>query len=199
MANWENNWHKFTYIGRFGDSLLLDDLPTNLRTAAVTNYFDDTSDADDSQMLVTVCGSPGEVGNNRDEGFQFDVSGGYRTVEWNRSRNRKYVWIMLALQGADQLRQRVAWALAQILVVVTEAIADQNQESEMFTSYYDIFVRNAFGNYRDVLREISYNPLMAENLSFLASKSAAYMMQRYLVKTSADENCKLKTLSQMKI
>lgn len=45
--------------------------------------------------------------------------------------------------------------------------------------------RNAFGNYRNVLKEVSFNPLMAENLSFLRSKSAAYMMDRYKIKTSA--------------
>ena len=66
-----------------------------------------------------------------------------------------------------------------------DAIGDQSSRSEMFLSYYDIFVRNAFGNYRDILKEISYNPLMAENLSFLGSKSSAYMLERYRVKTSA--------------
>ena len=49
-------------------------------------------------------------------------------------------------------------------------------------------MRNAFGNYRDVLREVSYSPLMAENLSFLGSKSSAYMLERYRIKTSAGES-----------
>jgi hypothetical protein len=75
--------------------------------------------------------------------------------------------------------------LPKILVVVKSAIADEDDNSEWFLSYYDIFVRNAFGNYRDVLREVSYNPLMAENLSFLKSKSSAYMLKHYRVKTSA--------------
>ena len=68
---------------------------------------------------------------------------------------------------------------------MTGAIESQHGNSEMFVSYYDIFVRHAFGNYRDILKEISYNPLMAENLSFLGSKSSAYMMERYGIKTSA--------------
>lgn len=69
--------------------------------------------------------------------------------------------------------------------MVKEAIGSQDANSEYFLNYYDIFVRNAFGNYRDVLKEVSYNPLMAENLSFLGSKSSAYMLERYRVKTSA--------------
>ena len=41
-------------------------------------------------------------------------------------------------------------------------------------SYYDVFVRHAFGNYRDVLREIGYTDLMANWLSFLDNKSVQY-------------------------
>ncbi len=69
--------------------------------------------------------------------------------------------------------------------MVKSAIVSFSGKAEWFLSYYDIFVRNAFGNYRDILREVSYNPLMAENLSFLKSKSKAYMLERYNIKTSA--------------
>jgi hypothetical protein len=84
---------------------------------------------------------------------------------------------------------------------VKNAIGSEHGNSEMFLSYYDIFVRNAFGNYRDVLREVSYSPLMAENLSFLGSKSSAYMLERYRIKTSAgklyENNCFLFVVSIM--
>ena len=95
---------------------------------------------------------------------------------------------MLALNATDQFRQRVAWALAQILVVVKSAIGSEYAKTEWFLSYYDIFVRNAFGNYRDILREVSYSSLMAENLSFLGSKSAAYVLENYRYVAFADEN-----------
>jgi uncharacterized protein (DUF1800 family) len=39
-----------------------------------------------------------------------------------------------------------------------------------------------------VLKEISYSPLMAENLSFLQSKSAAYMWEHLDKIAFADEN-----------
>ena len=38
-------------------------------------------------------------------------------------------------------------------------------------------VRNAFGNYRDVLKEASFSPLMAEHLTYLASKSHGYVYE----------------------
>lgn len=66
-----------------------------------------------------------------------------------------------------------------------QAIGGQAGRTEWFLAYYDIFVRNAFGNYRDILKQISYNPLMAENLSFLGSKSSAYMLDRYRIQSSA--------------
>ena len=49
--------------------------------------------------------------------------------------------------------------------------------SECFLHYYDIFVRNAFGNYRDVLKEVPYSPMMAEMLSFVESRSAAFVLR----------------------
>lgn len=112
MANWNNNWHKFTYIGRFGDYLKLGDLPNDLRRVEVTNYFDKTVESDNSKMLV--CGSPGEVANSKDDGLLLDASTGFSTLGWNTGKSREYVWIMIALGAPDQLRQRVAWALSQV-------------------------------------------------------------------------------------
>lgn len=83
---------------------------------------------------------------------------------------------MIALESNDQLRQRMAWALSQILVVTPNQI-DEEGYSEIYLNYYDIFVRNAFGNYFDVLKEVSYSPMMAEMLSFLDSKSSAYVLE----------------------
>lgn len=49
--------------------------------------------------------------------------------------------------------------------------------SESFLAYYDIFVRNSFGNYFDILKEVSYSPMMAEMLSYMDSKSSAWVLQ----------------------
>jgi uncharacterized protein (DUF1800 family) len=78
---------------------------------------------------------------------------------------------MIALSAQDQLRQRMAWALSQILVVTSKQITEDGL-SEAYLNYYDIFVRNAFGNYRDILKEVSQSPMMGEMLSFLESKSS---------------------------
>ena len=81
---------------------------------------------------------------------------------------------MLALTAEDQLRQRMAWALSQILVISPTLLRDR-ESSEATLQYYDIFVRNAFGNYRDILKQVAYSPLMGEMLSFTANKSYQYL------------------------
>jgi hypothetical protein len=47
-------------------------------------------------------------------------------------------------KAEDQLRQRVAWALLQI-IVISETGLPRGKETEHWAIFYDIFVRNAFG------------------------------------------------------
>src|SRR5262245_60248951 len=65
-----------------------------------------------------------------------------------------------ALYGEDQLRQRVAFALHQILVV---SGVDVIQPSWM-APYLRTLDRHAFGNYRDLLYDITLNPAMGNYL-----------------------------------
>ena len=115
MANWNDNWQKFTYVGRFGDVLNLGDLPNELRRDEVLDFFDNSQKSSDSKVLV--CGSHGEISNVNNDGFVFDSYTGFQTVGWNTGNNRKHVWLMIALSAPDQLRQRIAWALSQVSFV----------------------------------------------------------------------------------
>ena len=71
-----------------------------------------------------------------------------------------------ALYGPDQLRQRVAFALHQILVV--SAASEVNRPSWM-TIYLQALDRNAFGSYRTLLEEITLSPAMGEYLDMRLS------------------------------
>ena len=51
-------------------------------------------------------------------------------------------------QAADQLRQRAAHALVQVYVVSFEGVNKAHQ-TELFTTYYDMLLRHAFGNLRE--------------------------------------------------
>jgi uncharacterized protein (DUF1800 family) len=83
-----------------------------------------------------------------------------------------------AIGGPDQLRQRVAFALSQILVTSRR---DPNLENKPLgmTDYYDIFVRNAFGNYYDVLREVTFHPVMGRYLSHIGNQKARPEINQY--------------------
>ena len=79
-----------------------------------------------------------------------------------------------ALYGADQLRQRVAFALHQIIVV---SGVDITHPSRM-TPYLQILDRNAFGNYRQLLHEITLNPAMGNYLD-MAGNNATNPNENY--------------------
>lgn len=132
---------------------------------------------------LVVCGSAGEVANDPllgdnwldvsavDLGRQRDFGIPLDTESGRRGQEREFIWSQVVATAPDQLRQRTAWALSQIFSMPKSSIITQNRLNEFFQSYYDIFVRNSFGNYRDVLMETTFHPLMAESLSFLFSRS----------------------------
>ena len=83
----------------------------------------------------------------------------------------KAVWYEAAINAEDQLRQRVAWALSQYFVVGEEGSNHPNT-TERWVNYYDIFVRHAFGNFRDILGEVTWSPHMGYYLSHMENQKA---------------------------
>ncbi len=81
------------------------------------------------------------------------------------SKHFHYAWWQSVMTKPDQLRQRVAMALSEILVISTNGPI--NNHGDAFSSYYDIFTRNAFGNYKDILLEVSLHPAMGVYLTHL--------------------------------
>ena len=138
---------------RLGDSILYRDLPSQLRTDAIAQHFSAfPQGAADGGVIV--CGSVGEVSNDPALPETFNVRSNKRSVS-NRdhlNNQKQVVWTETALYANDQLRQRMAWALAQVLTTVPDDI-DASERTEIYLSYYDIFVKHAFGNYRDILAE----------------------------------------------
>ena len=84
---------------------------------------------------------------------------------------KKVVWYEAAINADDQLRQRIAWALSQYFVVGEEGV-NQAHITERWLNYYDIFVRHAFGNFRDILEEVTWSPHMGYYLSHIENKKA---------------------------
>lgn len=72
-------------------------------------------------------------------------------------------------QLPDPLRQRVAFALSQILVISDrpETLA---VEPEGMANYYDMLLTNSFRNYRDLLFDVTVHPCMGFYLSHLKNR-----------------------------
>lgn len=71
-----------------------------------------------------------------------------------------------ALMGQDQLRQRVAFALSQIFVTGQSAIP----MPAWMRVYQQMLYENAFGNYRELLYDITLNPAMGRYLDMLNNR-----------------------------
>jgi uncharacterized protein (DUF1800 family) len=68
-----------------------------------------------------------------------------------------------ALTQPDQLRQRVAFALHQLIVV--GGVQLNTNETSWYAPYLQTIDRNAFGNFRTLLYEVTLNPGMGEYLN----------------------------------
>ena len=82
--------------------------------------------------------------------------------------DRVDIWFRNALHGEDQLRQRVAFALSEIFVV--SQLGALNGRPYSTTSYYDLLVEKAFGNYRDLIEDVTLHPAMGVYLSMLSNE-----------------------------
>ena len=84
----------------------------------------------------------------------------YTTIFWER-----------AVHGDDQLRQRVAFALSQIVVA---SIDDSSvaQARKSYAAYLDILEKQALGNYCTLIKDVSINPSMGLYLTHLGNRKA---------------------------
>ena len=94
------------------------------------------------------------------------------------SEHRRWAWWDQVMSGPDPLRQRVALALSEIFVVSdnNDAVASNPIGA---ANYYDMLLRNAFGNYKDLLRDISLHPVMGVYLSHLRNEKSDPRSGRY--------------------
>ena len=187
MSDWANHRNKaasrlyFTYVGRLGDQVDFKDLPSFMQSPEMASVLGAMSSGGGSPSREA-CGSPGEEANEPSYGNVYEIYQSYeklayadRRLEWLTAHNvenaKAMVWTMVSLQAADQLRQRMAWSLSQLLVVSVQGIAKRRVDTELWLTYYDILVRGAFGSFHSLLREVAYSPVMATYLTYRGNKA----------------------------
>jgi uncharacterized protein (DUF1800 family) len=107
-------------------------------------------------LAATLAASPSPMPAN------FDIS----------SLHRAHVdaWLSNALGANDQLRQRVAFALSEILVI--SQAGPLGELPFAAADYYDMLTREAFGNFRVLLEDVTLHPAMGVYLSMLGNQKA---------------------------
>ena len=80
-------------------------------------------------------------------------------------------WWVSTIQQ-DQLRQRVAFALSQIFVVSSAGVVGEYPKG--LVSYYDTLVRGAFGNFRQLLQDVTLHPMMGTYLTYIGNRKERF-------------------------
>ena len=168
----------FALLGKLGDTFDFASLPSTIQSHKLA----DAVGALNPAATTETCGSPGEVANEPALGdiwvYQHTLTTGSTTLSKPHSGyldihgGGREIFFETAMRADDQLRQRAAWALIQVYVISHQG-SNFPWQTEHWVYYYDILLRNAFGNLRDVLTEISWNGMMAGYLSFHGSGSLA--------------------------
>jgi uncharacterized protein (DUF1800 family) len=74
-------------------------------------------------------------------------------------------WWKNSITAQDQLRQRIAFALSQIMVVSEAGPLDDRADA--LSTYYDTLLTHSFGNFKDLLKAVTLHPAMGRYLDML--------------------------------
>jgi uncharacterized protein (DUF1800 family) len=83
----------------------------------------------------------------------------------------RLAWWQQAINAEDQFRQRVALALSEIFVV-SDSLNALALYPYAMSNYYDMLLENAFGNFRDLLLDVTLHPSMGVYLSHINNAKA---------------------------
>lgn len=125
-------------------------------------------------MPVANAGSP----NTNDPGNNYPGGGN------TGSPNRRREWWTMILQSRDHLRQRVTQALSEICVI-SERDTIVSNFGYGAANWWDMLAAGAFGKYRDLLQNVTLNPMMGIYLTSMANR-ATYESGGIVI--SPDEN-----------
>lgn len=96
------------------------------------------------------------------------AAGSISTSDKNHNR-RARTQVMLTAQ--DQLRQRMTYALSQI-IVVSDADTNIANASDGSSAWWDLLARNALGDFKSLLTDVTRSPMMGRYLSHYKNRKA---------------------------
>lgn len=97
------------------------------------------------------------------------TDGTYNNNHPSYHNRRREMWT-LAMQAKAQVRQRMAQALSEI-VVISDMEATVQSRHYGAANYWDMLANNAFGKYRTILENVTYSPMMGIYLSHIRNRA----------------------------
>lgn len=115
----------------------------------------------------------------------------------SNSRYFRYAWWQYHMEQNDYLRQKVAYVLSQLLVISEKSAFSNNPYA--LSGYYDIFLDNAFTNYRQILDDVTYHPSMGVYLTYLNNPKTDSTANQFPDENYAREIMQLFTIGTTKL
>lgn len=78
-------------------------------------------------------------------------------------------WAMTLREG-NSLRTRLTLALSEFFVIGASTLGNGNWRAFEVANYWDILARNAYGNFRDLLEDVTLNVVMGRFLNMLGNR-----------------------------
>jgi uncharacterized protein (DUF1800 family) len=110
-----------------------------------------------------------------DEQMAIQASGYRDPLEGDNVQDIKNQFYDNAINGQDQLRQRVAYTLGQIFVVSAKDLVDV----DAITSYQRMLLERTFGTYADLLEEVTLHPAMGKYLDMVNNAAGESPNENY--------------------
>ncbi len=121
-------------------------------------------------------GSPSDVANLQAIGFQawlsqqfaMPVISNYSALGGASQGGMSQIFLTNAVNNADQLRQKVAWALSQIFVISFQTVIWDPDMS----AYQQMLINDAFSSYPQIISDVTLSPGMGEYLNMANNAKA---------------------------
>ncbi len=110
----------------------------------------------------------------------------YNTETW------LYAWWKYVMDSPDLLRARVAYSLSQIFVISEDP--DLGAYPTTLCNYYDMLIEHSFGNFRDLLGDVTRHPAMGSYLTHLMNPKSDTANNRFPDENYAREIMQLFTI-----
>ena len=176
--------------GSFGPT---ETLVATIKTQGPTNWISAQMALNSSRYTS---GQSGAVHQYTGSGEFCDGKGTNCWRDWSSTQPLVWDFYRNAVTQPDQLRQRVAFALQQIVVVNSLEV----DGTYGFRLYYNNLLANAFGNYRQLLQRVALSPVMGDFLNNANNDKAApnENFARELLQLFSIGTCELNTDGSLK-